>query len=647
MPVKIIPEYGLPFIGDGAQAEKKTLEFLKLLPTGYYVIRECKVDPTVLKKSRGSFEDRPDFVVVGPTIGVVILEVKDWNIRANRFEYLNDYQVRKIDLVGNIKIIDNPYHKADEYLHAVIGVLSKNQQKVNTLWVCSFAVYPKLTRTEFENLCAGMQKNNPQQRFIFDPQRTLFQDDLERYRDTPLKLLELYASNEARLRQRSMGPYTEQQVNLTVYRLVPSEIHVGGLPNDADAEKNLALLDDKQQQWAFSEALAGKTYLADVAGSGKTNVLLSRAIFKAKQHIITGGCRILIVTYSKALKLELERIFHAKIADDPYYDYYCRAIHLFDMVSLMEEIVKKGLGNSNSALELWRKQVLVSHQKSEYVDDKLPERCIDLLMENRKAFQVYDYLFIDEIQDFSTWFLEIALELLTDRKNIFTVGDIGQKLFDRELDWSEFDIVKQRAELQSRFLMYRSPQLIAKLAWKFLISDRFIEEDLKEEGYRMDIKPKSPFMYKPVFISQSSEEASLQHVLDDLHSHLHTVRPKQILCIGLKDKMLGKLYQVLTSASVAVRWATEVSSPVGDYVVLADYMEAKGLERDFVYIMDADHLAVHMSPFASQEQVKKEIRRDRIKLFVALTRAIREVRLYYIDRHQQFIRELLQIQSTL
>src|SRR6202011_4466602 len=100
--------------------------------------------------------------------------------------------------------------------------------------------------------------------------------------------------------------------------------------------------------------------------------------------------------------------------------------------------IKKGMGDSSSAFELWRNQALVSHQESEYIDYILPERCNDL-MDRRKAFQIYDYLFIDEVQDFNTWFLMVAMELLKDRKNIFTVGDIGQKLFDRELDWSEFD----------------------------------------------------------------------------------------------------------------------------------------------------------------------------------------------------------------
>src|SRR6266566_497596 len=230
MPVRIIPEYDYQFRGSaGEGAEKKTLEFLKLLPGGYYVLRECKLDPTFAKKLRGSREDRPDFVVVGPAIGVVVLEVKDWDIRTNRFEFKNSYEVRKITSDGAITILGNPYNQAEEYGNAVMEIL-KNLPVVTRLWVSSFVVYPWLTRTEFMNVFGSVQKNNPQQEFIFDPQKTLFRDDFAKFQDIPLKLLEEHVARELSRRGRQIVVYTEQQVNVTVNRLVPSEMHVGGQP---------------------------------------------------------------------------------------------------------------------------------------------------------------------------------------------------------------------------------------------------------------------------------------------------------------------------------------------------------------------------------------------------------------------------------
>ncbi len=640
MSATIIHEY-LPFSEKGAWAEKKVLDYLRSLPIGYFVIRECKIDSTSLKKARGSQEGRSDFVVVGPSIGVVILEVKDWNIWENSYEYEDQYRVRKTHSSGKSELLDNPLNQAKEYLDSVKQVLFSSKGDKDSLWISSFVVYPKLSRADFESRITGIQSNNTQQQFIYNSQRILFKEDLN---NTPLKLLETCAMRNAQIYKRSIESYSDEQVLNAVHRLIPSELRVPQLDNDA--EKKFTFLDKKQQEWAFSESLAGKMYLADVAGSGKTNVLLSRAIYKAKQHLAQGGCRILVLTYSEALLIELKRIFRAKIADDPDYDYFYHAISLFDITSLMEEIVKKDAGNE-APFKSWRSEIREKHSESNYIDEVLPQHCIDILMKHQKMCQVYDYLFVDEIQDFSTWFLAVALDLLKNQNNIFAVGDVAQKLFDRELDWSEFDIVKQRAELERRFFMYRSPRPVAKLAWRFLTSDRFIEGDLKDEGYETEVKIKSPFTHPPEFLAETTDEGLLQCVVKDIQSRLSVAQRKQLLCIGLKDKLLGKLYQALTAASVPVCWATEVSLISGDYVVLADYVEAKGLEREYVYILDADNLAAKGGPFATEEQIAKALRRDRIKLFVALTRAMREVQLYYIDSYHTFIRQLLQIESTL
>src|SRR6185437_5082418 len=95
-------------------------------------------------------------------------------------------------------------------------------------------------------------------------------------------------------------------------------------------------------------------------------------------------------------------------------------------------------------------------------------------------------------------------------------------------------------------------------------------------------------------------------------------------------------------------WANEISADERR-VVLAKFMTSKGLERDYVYILDADRLPdgslSHASPFQTSDTLEQEARKSRIKLFVALTRAIREVYLYYTHAHSRFVRELLDLQT--
>ncbi len=623
--------------------KRKTLEFLKELPDGYYVLRECKLVPSNAKQLLGSREDRSDFIIIGPLLGVIVLEVKDWNIRTNKFVFLNQYEVRKTEEANGIsKIIENPWHQADGYRNAILESLA-NFPGPGRLWVSSFVVYPKLSRTDFENVFVHSRKNNPQEKFTVDLSKTLFQEDLKPLGTSLLDHLaqKVQRSLQEAHRQLSL-PYSKEQVEATVDWLVPSEMRVGGLPHDEEAERRLVVLDEQQQAWAFSDTLDNKKYLSDVAGSGKTNVLLSRAIYWAKQHFDTGGCRILVTTYSKTLEYELRRIFKAKIANDPHYNYYDDCIKICNVITLMETIIESTL---EGAFEQWKSQTIAKYTEHVYIEDKLPEACVDILQAGKWQFEPFDYVLIDEIQDFSTWFLDVTISLLKDRHNLFTVGDVGQKLFDRELEWGGFDIVRQRVALQSRFLMYRSPQPIAKLAWKFLTANNSILNDLKEEGYQTEIKPKSPFHTKPVFISYSTEEDLISEATHDIHDYLYKVRPEQILCIGLKDGLLQQLYAQFVQASFPTRWAPDASAINGSYILFADYIEAKGLERDYVFILDADHLALQKNIFASAEQNRQMIIRDRIKLFVALTRAMREVRLYYIDQYHMFVKDLLRLQG--
>jgi superfamily I DNA/RNA helicase len=134
---------------------------------------------------------------------------------------------------------------------------------------------------------------------------------------------------------------------------------------------------------------------------------------------------------------------------------------------------------------------------------------------------------------------------------------------------------------------------------------------------------------------------------DDIENCLHVVAPRKILCIGLKNGLLRQLERSLAGRDIPIRWATKIPSSSSNYVVLADYVEAKGLERDYVFIVDADHLAHKQGTFETQEQYRERSSKDRIKLFIALTRAMREVSLYYVDRQHIFIDKLCELQANL
>lgn len=87
----------------------------------------------------------------------------------------------------------------------------------------------------------------------------------------------------------------------------------------------------------------GKNYMLDVAGSGKTNILLSRAMHLADKYAGTPGFRVLVLTYSEALARELLRLLDHKIKDRDSPDawLYKGTIEIRHIEELMEGILAK------------------------------------------------------------------------------------------------------------------------------------------------------------------------------------------------------------------------------------------------------------------------------------------------------------------
>lgn len=645
MPPTILPLYGLPFTGAGSDAEQKTLNFLKALPDTYFVLRELRTYPSLQKRLAGSTEDRIDFVVIGPEIGVAVLEVKDWNIRRNSFEWPNQYNVIKRDEYGCTTQMLNPYAQVTEYRNAILEIL-KSQWQSRSVFIHNFVVFPKLVRAEFENAFVKSQSGsipNVQEKFLFDIQKTIFSDMLDRYWDSPLELLKQLIT------RKISTPYPEEEIIRTVNVLIPPKLRVGDLSAHERGYEQLLLMDEKQQRWAFSDEVMSKNYMLDVAGSGKTNILLSRAMHLVNQHSGISGFRVLVLTYSVALARDLQRLLDLKIKDQQSPDAfrYKQTIAIRHIAELMESILVEGLGEMSA--HAWRTQARGRLTAQEdYLEYKLPEKCQDILREGGERFHMYDYLLVDEVQDFSDFFLDVALCLLKKRENVFMVGDAGQKLFDRSHHLNELGLAEERTRVPASYQMYRSPKFIAQLAWLFLRHDRFISYELQEHGYEEAIKPKNIITTRPIFKLNSTREALLKEVCDDIADMVtFRIRPQQVLCIALRDT-LNALQTMLTGRAIPACWANEID--LGEQkVILAEYTMSKGLERDYVFILDADRLPdgglTRTSMFQPIEMLEQEARRSRIKIFVALTRATREVSLYYANPHNRFIQELLALQE--
>ncbi|MGJ0847751.1 nuclease-related domain-containing protein [Tissierella praeacuta] len=171
--------------------------FESILPDNYYVFWGIRVNNSY-----------PDFIIVSPELGVLVLEVKDWSLT-----YIKSTNISMFKLSDNTNDT-NPLEQAECYRqNAVEYALKKEHRLLQTkgLYVNKLkfpracgVIFTNIERDEFLN---SPHKNSIEQNFI------LFKDDLANIKDTGLlieKLKNMFVPN----RTFSFNPLSHDDMDL-------------------------------------------------------------------------------------------------------------------------------------------------------------------------------------------------------------------------------------------------------------------------------------------------------------------------------------------------------------------------------------------------------------------------------------------------
>ena len=186
-------------------------------------------------------------------------------------------------------------------------------------------------------------------------------------------------------------------------------------------EKEIASFDQYQRS-AYTSLINGVSRVRGLAGTGKTIIL---AIKAALTHLKYPNAKIAYTFYTKSLHQHIKRLitrFYRQFEDkDPDWErldilhawgssftngIYYNACKAYDIVPLSFSFASQQSTKSNAF---------------EFV-------CNDFLSKAKKHIPVYDYIFIDEGQDFPPAFLKLCFEITKD-KNIFWAYDELQTIF--------------------------------------------------------------------------------------------------------------------------------------------------------------------------------------------------------------------------
>jgi hypothetical protein len=260
----------------------------------------------------GPFGRHPDFVVLHPVQGIVVLEVKDW--RLDTIGNANSKQVELITDRGNV-MTDNPFVQVRNYMFNVVNTLQRDPLLVNEGGsfkgkpVFSFGhgvAFSNITRKQFEQ--TDLHE-------VFPPGRCIFRDEMAEKIDA-----DAFHEQVWRMVSPRIGPALSLPQIDRVRALLFPEIRVTqiALPFDEPAAKSspaddrlLAVMDMQQELLARSMG-EGHRIVRGVAGSGKTLILA----FRAEQIARAANRPVLLLSFANGISGRLENAMQDRGVED-------------------------------------------------------------------------------------------------------------------------------------------------------------------------------------------------------------------------------------------------------------------------------------------------------------------------------------------
>jgi hypothetical protein len=248
-------------------------------------------DDCVVFYEPGIANRRPDFIVVIPDLGLLVIEVKDWlpsTLREASAHYVKIViQNRELQLTHpeeqarRYAILLKTKCEADRFAQTLLRPSGKYQGRLNfpIAWI---AAYSNVSRTWLKD--AGLSP-------CFEPARNITSDVLAGWR----RLDDAGLRTELRTHfgVRWECALSADEVEILTSLIYPIRV---AAPAGDDGGDELHVLDAKQRELACFPH-RGHRVLRGVSGSGKTIILIARARLLAEQ----GHGRILFLCYNKLL----------------------------------------------------------------------------------------------------------------------------------------------------------------------------------------------------------------------------------------------------------------------------------------------------------------------------------------------------------
>ncbi|XOK62067.1 3'-5' exonuclease [Paenibacillus elgii] len=580
------------------------------LPSDYIVYYEPEI--------RGR---RPDFVIIGPDLGLVILEVKDY-IKSTLYQVNHDEWTLR-NTAGELITTKSPLKQARDNARIIENYLKKDKNLVQE--VGSYLKFPYGFGTVFTRM--------KQEDFIkldlyqvIEPQFVLCRDEIDPDEDgfSPDILRDkIHEMFTVRTTRKTI--LTDEDIQAVRFHLFP-EVRISAeyrIPIQHQDQLLLSLHNIKTMdlhQENMAKQIGDKHRLIrGVAGSGKTLVLASRAKMLAKAH---PDWKILVLCYGIPLSRSLKQMIEQKL-DEPD--------DLMDLINAEATNLIKASKIEVFNFHEWLRNSL--HMK----DSDIPA-LLDKLNKNEAIVPAYDAILIDEGQDFEPdWLKLLSLCLNPDTQSLLLVEDRAQSIFKRKTSLAQDIGLDFRGRSKILSINYRNTAQIVQFAWDFYQEHSQLKNKVQDGSIEgVEIIP-------PQSTKRKGPEPMIKG-FRDIQEEMNFVS-KSIICLHQQKNIpfedIAILYRVKNSHRISYideikhslnehelpfTWITENAESKRNFIrnertiKISTIDSAKGLDFRAVFIINIENM-----PFSLEKVEEREVS----LFYIGMTRALEWLFLSY------------------
>ncbi|MGB3193240.1 MAG: 3'-5' exonuclease [Limnoraphis sp.] len=492
-----------------SQGEKRLFKVLRdELPDDFFIYYEPNV--------KGLY---PDFIILSPDFGILILEVKGWS--ANQI-LKADHQIFEVCTDGRVEKCQSPLRQGKGYLDALMNKLKDysilTQDEGEYQGKLAFPMGVGVVMTNMTEAEATDENIYP----LLEKSQTAYKDELEEWNGIGERELIKRLESMFTVRFKFWG-LEDDQIS-TIKGVIHPEVQVKLEPatltsvHQAITPKPNATiiktLDHKQEQLARSLG-SGHRLFCGVAGSGKTLILLSRA------KTLAGGVfnqKVLILCFNITLAAYLRSLIEEE--NNPLYQERIEVLHFHD----------------------WAKSILGSlpnpknYESNEY-DEIIGDRLLEVLALMPPGGK-WDSLLVDEAHTFYPAWFKCCAAALKDPENgdLLIVSDKSQSLYQRQkFTWKSVGI-KAQGRVRKLNRNYRNTSEILSAAWDMVQSLSTEDED-DDEAFPL-VKPEAALRHgkKPVLHLVADRMAEVENAIAQI---------QQLVSEGYESKDIAVIYRYL------------------------------------------------------------------------------------------------------